>query len=66
MEIPDPIERMESRMERQMDLVDSNGTYPCCVCGRRYPCEDMHTISVDPSSPLICGLPGCKPTRTIN
>ena len=58
--IPDPIELMERRMDAQMDLIDKDGTYPCCICGRRYLVEEMHSISVDPSSSLECGMPGCK------
>lgn len=58
--IPDPIELMESRMERQIDLIDRDGKYPCVVCGRRFLVEDMHPISADPSSSLECGLNDCK------
>ena len=59
MYIPDPVELMENRMEAQIDLIDKDGTYPCVVCGRRYPYEDMHPISVDPSASLECGMPDC-------
>lgn len=57
--IPDPVELMESRMERQIDLVDAQGTYPCCRCGRRFDIDTMNCVSPDPSSPLECGRDDC-------
>ena len=58
--IPDPIEILERQLDAQYDLVDKNGTYPCCVCGRRFPIEEMHSISAHPASSLECGLKDCE------
>jgi len=60
MYIPDPIELMESKIDRQIDLIDKNNTYPCVVCGRRFPVEDMEPISSHPASSLECGKPDCE------
>ena len=57
MHIPDPIECMESQIERQIDLADSNGNYPCCYCRKKTPVEDLIAISPSPSAPGIC--PDC-------
>ena len=52
--IPDPIERLTSSIESQIDLVDENNTYPCYYCGKRFDIDTMTTISPDPDSPLCC------------
>lgn len=57
--IPDPLELLESAIERQCDLVDKNGTYPCVYCGRRFLGEDMFPISAHPAASLECGLSDC-------
>jgi len=54
MRIPDPIECMESQIERQIDLVDSNGNYPCYYCGKKTPVEDLIAISPSPYAPGMC------------
>ncbi len=54
MYIPDPIERMESRIESQTDLVDSDGNYPCCYCGKKTPVENLITISPRPDASGMC------------
>lgn len=59
--IPDPIELMEAAIERQCDLVDAAGTYPCIICGRRFPVENMEPISAHPAASLACGRADCKP-----
>lgn len=59
MYIPDPIERMENAIERQVDLIDKDNTYPCCHCGKRFDVDTMHPISADPSAPLECGNKDC-------
>lgn len=58
--IPDPTEILERQIDRQIDLVDENDTYPCCVCGRRFHIDEMHFISAHPASPLECGLKDCE------
>lgn len=58
--IPDPIELLEMAEERQFDLIDENGKYPCFFCGRKFFLDEMHPISAHPASPLKCGLPDCK------
>lgn len=55
MRIPDPIEQLESRIEREMNKVDAEGTYPCAQCGKRSPLETMGPVNGSPDSPLICG-----------
>ena len=64
--IPDPVEILERRIELQIDLVDKNGTYPCCKCGRRFPVDEMYLTSIDPSSSLECGLDDCNEIVTEN
>jgi len=59
MYIPDPVELMNDRIERQIDLVDENNTYPCCECGERKHIDEMLPVTPDPSSPGICGE--CRP-----
>lgn len=59
MEIPDPVELMEARIEREMERVDADGTYPCAYCERRFPVESMQPISADPGSPLGCARDDC-------
>lgn len=54
MYIPDPIEILERQIEDQIDLVDSEGLYPCADCGKKYPVDDMVAATDSPSSPLIC------------
>ena len=65
MYISDPGEILENQIERQMDLVDENNTYPCCKCGRKFHVDDMHSISSDPSSPLECGLNDCANAQKV-
>ena len=59
MYIPDPSELMEASMERQIDMVDENNTYPCCICGRRFDVDEMIPINENPDSPLECGKEDC-------
>lgn len=54
MNIPDPIEIMDSMMEEQIGLIDGDGNYPCCNCGKKEKAEDMFTISAHPCAPLCC------------
>ena len=54
MYIPDPIERMEARIESQIDLVDADGNYPCCYCGKRVPVGELIAISTSPDAPGMC------------
>lgn len=51
----DPIELLEMRIDREMEKVDSNGSYPCANCGTREPLETMAPLNSSPSAPLICG-----------
>lgn len=53
--IPDPLELLERRIEREMDKVDAEGTYPCARCKQRTPLETMGPVNGSPDSPLICG-----------
>ena len=56
MNIPDPIELMESRIDAQMGLVDANDTYPCVECGVRKPLETTDWLCLSPigDGPLVC------------
>lgn len=54
MYVPDPTEILESQMERQIDLVDENDTYPCHYCGKRFDMNLMHPVSSSPATPLMC------------
>ena len=60
MHIPDPVEMMEARMDREIARVDSDGTYPCVYCGRRFDLDTMQQISADPSSPAECARADCS------
>lgn len=49
--IPDPLELLESRMERLMDkFVDLN---TCMECGKRYDYE-MYCVSPIGDGPIVC------------
>lgn len=61
--IPDPIERMEDRIESMCSLIDENDTYPCCICGRRFKIETMDPISARPDSDLMCGREDCHEAK---
>jgi hypothetical protein len=63
MHIPDPVELMESRMDREMAKVDDANTYPCIHCERRFVIDTMQQVSADPGSPLECGRDDCEPYR---
>ena len=56
MGIPDPIELMDGRIESQMDLIDSEDTYPCCICDERKPFSTTDWVCVSPmgDGPLAC------------
>ena len=60
MKIPDPIELMDARIEKQIDMVDSNMEYPCCFCGVRHPIDEMLPVSADPSAPAMCYICAMK------
>ena len=60
MYIPDPLEIIDMQIEAQIDLIDKDGTYPCVICKRRFPYEDMQPISSHPAASLECGLSDCK------
>lgn len=63
MHIPDPVELMESRMEREMDKVDAANTYPCVHCERRFDLDTMQAVSAAPDAPLECGRDDCEAWR---
>ena len=54
MKIPDPIELIDARIEKQIDSIDTRGEYPCCYCGVRYPIDEMVPASADPSAAPMC------------
>jgi len=54
MYIPDPVEQMNARIERQINLVDADGNYPCYYCGAKVPVDDLITLSPDPDAPGMC------------
>lgn len=62
--ILDPAELLEAAIERQMDLVDEDNTYPCTNCGRRFNVDTMMPTSSNPAAPLICGRPDCEKHAT--
>ena len=54
MYILDPIELLEASMERQIDLIDKDDNYPCCLCGKKENVFEMMPYTAAPNSPLIC------------
>jgi len=59
MYIPDPIEQMEARIERNID----NYVEGCCMmCGKNVGEENLILPTPDPSSPAVCF--DCLPPRT--
>ena len=56
MNIPDTIELMESRIDRQISLIDADDTYPCAACGERKPMEttDWICTSLSGDGPMVC------------
>ena len=52
--IPDPIERMDARIERQMDKIVGD-KIPCCGCGKLTPFSDCHPWGPMPDAPPVCG-----------
>jgi len=54
MHIPDLPERLEVSMERQMDLVDKNGQYPCFYCQKKVDLDSVVPITGSPDSPCMC------------
>ena len=60
MYIPDPTELLEQSIERQIDMVDNDGKYPCYYCGRRFLIEDMYPVNNRPDTPLQCLRTDCK------
>lgn len=63
MYVPDPVELLELQMEREMDRVDADGTYPCALCGRRFKPETMVPLSASPAASLACDRPDCDRTE---
>ncbi len=63
--ISDPTKLMEARMERQIELVDADGLYPCYYCGRKFLIETMVSVTSDPSGPARCGRKDCKEHRGV-
>ena len=59
MHIPDPVELMEARMDREMAKVDVANTYPCVHCERRFAIDSMQAVSAAPDAPLECGRDDC-------
>lgn len=53
--IPDPIEILDGQIEEQINLIDSDGNYPCAQCGVLLPVGDMFPASGHPASSLLCG-----------
>lgn len=48
------VDALERRIDREMAKVDSDGNYPCTLCGKRTPLETMGPLNDDTSAPLIC------------
>ena len=63
--LPDPVEIMESQIERQIDLVDSDGNYPCVICGRKFKIETMSPADNSPSAPAECGRNDCGEIKSV-
>lgn len=56
MHIPDPIEQMESRIERAIESQVVGDKIRCCECGDLYHPADVMCATSDPGSPAICLL----------
>ena len=56
MNILDPIELMDNRIDREYSKVDKDETYPCAQCGERYSLADHDWICMSPmgDGPLVC------------
>ena len=54
MHIPDPVELMEMRAERNEERYIRGENFICCDCKRTFPLSEANTTSPDPSSPPIC------------
>ncbi len=54
--IPDPIELMESRIEREIDKITPEGKYPCAKCGDLIDPEEGICVSPIGDGPLVCSF----------
>ena len=54
--IPDPVELMESRMEREIDKIDADNNYPCMNCGEKFPVDQGICMSPLGDGPLVCSF----------
>lgn len=56
MNIPDPIEQMDARMERAIEAQVVGDKIRCCECGELCHPADVMAATSDPGSPAICML----------
>jgi len=54
MNIPDPLELMEVRIEAEIDKVDADGKYLCTGCDTKFPVDEMVCMSPTGDGPLAC------------
>lgn len=55
MYIPDPIELMDMRIEREIDKIDLDGKYQCSYCSTMIELDDVICLSPMGDGPGICG-----------
>lgn len=51
--IPDPIEIMDSQIDRLMSQI-IDGKMPCCACGQLCDLDDMVAATPSPTAPGAC------------
>lgn len=57
MHLPDPIEQLEARQERQAERAeydDATGTMLCSDCENRFPVSELSPIDARPDAPFVC------------
>ncbi len=53
--LPDPVEIMEQRIERECDKIDADGLYPCAGCKKPTELDELFSVSPNPDAPAVCG-----------
>lgn len=56
MYIPDPVELMEARIDREIVKVTPDGNYPCANCGELIKVEEGICVSPMGDGPLVCSF----------
>ena len=56
MEIPDPIELLERRIDAEVAKVDAGGLYPCAECGDKVPVDTLTCMTPTGDGPGYCSV----------